>query len=224
MTTPSSTPRSLFFKRKLRHYLAWPFAFALAMVAKSSDTGFVAGIPVIVLGEAIRIWSSGHLLKARQLVTDGPYAFVRHPLYVGNFLIGLGFSVIIWHPLIVLFFVIGFFAVYRVTIGLEEDKLRDRFEPSFQSYAEHVHPFIPRFAPYPYRSRDPFVWQRVWDHGEHIAILAITVLILAIHVRQEFYQEHRPIHQWMSSLVWTVMLGAILAFFQWKRRSEKKGQ
>ena len=192
------------------------------MVARSSSLGFYLGIPVIILGEIVRIWSSGHLLKGRQLATDGPYAFVRHPLYVGNFLIGLGFCIIIWHPLIVLFFVIGFFVVYLATVSAEEEKLRERFEPSFKSYTEHVHAFIPRLRPYPYRARDPFVFERVWDHGEHIAVLAIVLLLLVLYLRQAFYQEHRPVGEWMASLVWTVGLGVVLVFFQWKRQIEKK--
>lgn len=222
MIPSPSAPRSLFLKRKLRHYLAWPFAVILAVVTRSSDVGFYAGLPVILLGEAIRIWSSGHLLKGRQLATDGPYAFVRHPLYVGNFLLGLGFCVIIWNPLIVLSYVIGFFIVYRETIAVEEKKLQERFEPSFKSYKEQVHPFIPRFKPYPFRARDPFVLGRVWDHGEHIAILAIAVLIFTLYLRQIIYQEQRPLSEGAPYVVWGLGLGIILAFFQWKRQNRKE--
>ena len=43
-----------------------------------------------LLGEALRTWSSGTLVKNEVLTTEGPYALCRNPLYVGNFLIGFG--------------------------------------------------------------------------------------------------------------------------------------
>ena len=98
--------------RKLRLYFAWVFAVALAIYAKSTDRGFWLGIPVILAGEAIRIWSHGYLRKARQLASDGPYAYVRNPLYLGNFLMGLEFCIIIWHPVVGIVFTFGFFLVY----------------------------------------------------------------------------------------------------------------
>ena len=206
--------------RKLRHYLAWPFAAGLAVFAHSTDLGFRIGVPVILAGELVRIWAQGYLLKSRQLTTDGPYAFVRHPLYVGNFLIGAGFCMIIWHPLVAIFFVASFFSVYWLTVRLEEQKLHERFEPAFASYVQHVRRFWPRWAPYPHRSRDPFVWSRVWGHGEHITILAIVCLLLGVSLRQELYQERQPVSAVWGPIAWIAVIGFILAFFQFQRRRD----
>ena len=69
--------------------------------------GFIAGVVVLwlaeptwrtlgvgglvaVMGEAVRIWAAGHLEKGREVTTSGPYAFSRHPLYVGSSVIGVG--------------------------------------------------------------------------------------------------------------------------------------
>ena len=216
-SSPQVAPSPL---RKLRHYLAWPFAILLALFAKSTNQGFWWGVPVIVLGELVRIWSQGHLLKSRQLATDGPYAFVRHPLYVGNFLVGAGFCIIIWHPLVAGFFVLSFFSVYLVAIRLEEKKLRDRFEPAFIPYAQSVPSFLPRLTPYPYRSKDPFVWRRVWGHGEHITILAILSVLLGVYLRQALYQEARPVTEVMELVAGTVLVVGGLTFFQMRRRAK----
>ena len=46
---------------------------------------------IAVLGILVRLWASGHVKKDKVLATTGPYAYVRHPLYVGNHLITFGF-------------------------------------------------------------------------------------------------------------------------------------
>src|SRR6202008_3258488 len=51
------------------------------------------GLVVAAVGEAIRVWASGHLAKGREVTRSGPYRFSRHPLYAGSFLLGIGFCV-----------------------------------------------------------------------------------------------------------------------------------
>ena len=41
----------------------------------------------------MRLWASGHIDKGREITRSGPYQFVRHPLYLGSALLGLGFVV-----------------------------------------------------------------------------------------------------------------------------------
>lgn len=51
------------------------------------------GSTVVLLGLALRAWGAGHLIKREQLIVSGPYAHVRHPLYLGTLLICAGFGV-----------------------------------------------------------------------------------------------------------------------------------
>ena len=51
-----------------------------------------AGIALAFLGMLFRGWAAGHVRKNDQLAVSGPYAFTRHPLYLGSLVIGLGFS------------------------------------------------------------------------------------------------------------------------------------
>jgi len=66
--------------------------FALAYVAFSRPSAqtFWYGALLVVVGESIRVWACGHLVRNEELTRDGPYSIVRHPLYLGSLLIGLG--------------------------------------------------------------------------------------------------------------------------------------
>lgn len=212
--------------RKVRIYLAWAAIFFLAVFAKSTTAGFLIGIPFILSGEVLRIWAHGYLRKARRLATDGPYAFVRNPLYLGNFLIGAGFCAIIWHPLIFSIFVVGFFAVYWITVKGEEQRLNFKFQEEFRDYLKAVPRFLPRIIPYKKRSNTRFVPYRIWGHGEHITLFAILALFFILYVRQEIYQKHRAFGEVNGfALVLAAIFGTLTLFslfFRYRNKKNKK--
>lgn len=182
-------------------YVAWVFVLFLALFGRSTDRRFWVGIPLIILGEAIRIWSHGYIEKIKELATEGPYAYVRNPLYTGNFLVGLGFCFILWHPFFLAIYVVGFYLVYWVTVKGEEQRLISKFEGLYKEYLKFVPRFIPRFIPYAGRGKGGFVWSRLWEHGEHITILAILNLLILVYLRQEIYQNREPLMGTTFSLI-----------------------
>src|ERR1700681_4579826 len=141
--------------------LALP-AFALVALGRHSNASIALGLPLAFAGEALRCWAVGYsgtttrssAVTAPSLVTAGPYAHVRNPLYLGNFLTALGFSIAFTGGLsgrgratmtaLALGTMLG---VYATIIPLEEAYLRKKFGLAFDEYAERVPRLVPRLHP-----------------------------------------------------------------------------
>lgn len=125
--------------RLLERCVRWrvPAGFAVGLVGLSlaRPTGrtlwlgaFIAG-----LGEALRLWAAGHL-ERRELTASGPYRWVRHPLYLGSALMGIGFAVAANHLLVAalvgLYLAVGLSAAMH----LEDAWLAERFGAAYTAY------------------------------------------------------------------------------------------
>ncbi len=108
-------------------------------------------------GLGIRIYTVGHTpkgtsgrntrrQKASVLNTTGIYSVVRHPLYLGNFFCGLGFSMFprVWWLSVI--YVLAFWIYYERIMFAEEEFLRRKFGRQYESWAERTPAFCPRFS------------------------------------------------------------------------------
>jgi hypothetical protein len=116
-----------------------------------------AGLLCASLGQALRFYTLGQVpegtsgqrdvLEAWTLNTQGPYAYVRNPLYVGNLGITLGLLLVandVWTYVIGLGF---FFGEYFFIIRAEENFLRGRFNELFDAFCRKVPRWVPRLSP-----------------------------------------------------------------------------
>lgn len=139
-------------------------AALLVAFGKPSATSVALGLPLAIAGELVRCWAVGYSgattrgdrVEAPQLVTAGPYAYVRNPLYAGNFITALGFAVAFTGKnrasaklALVGGSLAAMAAVYRTIVPHEEQFLRSQFGEAFDTYCENVPPVIPRGAPAP---------------------------------------------------------------------------
>jgi protein-S-isoprenylcysteine O-methyltransferase Ste14 len=128
------------------------------------------GLTLIAAGLGIRSWAAGTLHKMAEVTTTGPYALVRHPLYVGSFLMMVGFCTIIDDGENIVFVLGPFVALYLVAVRKEERALAQRFAGEWTAYAAHTPRFLPRRLP-----QNPFeCWSlRQWRcNREYQAVLA----------------------------------------------------
>ena len=149
--------RAVVFKNR-GALLAAP-ALLLAIFGKPNLASIALGLPLALAGEAIRIWAVGYSgpttradsVTAPKLVTAGPYAHVRNPLYVGNFITALGFALAFTGrntPLEragLLGLSLGtMLAVYATIVPHEEEYLRATFGADYDEYAQRVPRILPR--------------------------------------------------------------------------------
>jgi protein-S-isoprenylcysteine O-methyltransferase Ste14 len=152
--------RALVFRNR-GALLAAP-AVALALFGRPSGASIALGLPLAFAGEALRCWAVGFSgattrsdrVTAPALVTAGPYAYVRNPLYIGNFLTALGFSIAftggfdakgraLWSA----FGLGSMAAVYAAIVPLEEAYLRQTFGSDFDDYVASVPRLVPLLQP-----------------------------------------------------------------------------
>jgi protein-S-isoprenylcysteine O-methyltransferase Ste14 len=115
----------------------------------------VVGAATSILGLALRAWASGHIRKNDALATSGPYGYTRNPLYLGSFLLGLGFTIGAgWWPLGIVFAAL-FLGIYFPVMRVESATLAEIFGTAYQRYASEVPLFIPRFTRFRNESAQP---------------------------------------------------------------------
>jgi protein-S-isoprenylcysteine O-methyltransferase Ste14 len=134
-----------------------PFLILAVLYADPILWGLVAGFCLLCVGQLLRFWAisfTGGETRTTvspygsRLVTDGPFAYLRNPIYAGNMLIyaGVGLMSMAWFPWLLLFGLGCFALQYGLIISYEEGFLRDRFGEDYMRYAVRVGRFIPRFV------------------------------------------------------------------------------
>jgi hypothetical protein len=115
------------------------------------------------MGLVIRSWGAGHLVKNDLLVRSGPYAYVRHPFYLGTLCIGVGFAAMLGGYsaaaalAVLLPWFFGFYFPRKER--LEAQRLAGLYGEAFERYRAAVPalwpmrgPYVPSPAPSPPRS------------------------------------------------------------------------
>jgi protein-S-isoprenylcysteine O-methyltransferase Ste14 len=134
--------------QRLRVPLSFACAALFLLFARPRPGTLLAGAVISIFGLVLRAWASGHIRKNSFLATSGPYAHTRNPLYLGNFLLGLGFTIGSgWWPLGILFAVL-FLGIYLPVMRVESETLAQLFGESYLRYARGVPLFFPRVTPY----------------------------------------------------------------------------
>lgn len=148
----SPTVRLGRFLFRWRGWTAVPLALLLVLFAKPTAAWAIPGAAAILAGEAIRLRALRYIggasrsrrLGAERLVTEGPFARHRNPLYCGNFLLTTGFSLLSGRLWFLLVPAILFPIQYWPIVMAEEAALRDAFGERFVEYARRTPRFVPR--------------------------------------------------------------------------------
>jgi protein-S-isoprenylcysteine O-methyltransferase Ste14 len=111
---------------------------------------FWSGVAMAALGESLRLWAAGNIKKNRELACGGPYALMRHPMYMGSLAILVGVFLAVANPshglrtgAEIAGAAAAYIWLYARTIRHEEGLLADRFGEQYARYAEQVPSFVP---------------------------------------------------------------------------------
>jgi protein-S-isoprenylcysteine O-methyltransferase Ste14 len=148
---------------------------ALLAWARPRPLLYFVGLGLVGLGSIVRLWAAGTIHKAREVTVSGPYAWVRHPLYAGSFLIACGYFAMCgrWQA-----FAIGIpvFALFHwVAIVIEEEMLLALFSDEYAQYRRQAPAVIPCRRPAPAAGAS-FSWDRVLYNREPLHALGAAVL------------------------------------------------
>jgi protein-S-isoprenylcysteine O-methyltransferase Ste14 len=164
-----------FHRERFRQFSGISFVILVSVAGEPKELLFFAGGVLVLLGIAVRLWSSGHIKKNKALATDGPYAYVRHPLYVGNITLGFGFALAsgLWWSLPLLIVIL--LAFYPHAIHQEDENLHRMFKKDWEQWRKKTWALIPRLTSY--RSAQGGRWsfiQSLRQNGEPIIALFLT--------------------------------------------------
>ena len=139
----------------------------------------LAGVVLILAGLVVRSWAAGTLRKYKQLITSGPYALVRNPLYVGSFLMMAGFCTLLGDWLTGCLVIAPMIALYRLAVRDEEQILARFFPDQWPAYAARVPRFLPRIALPTSEGWSLRQWRRNHEHkpwlGAGLALVGLRV-------------------------------------------------
>lgn len=144
---------------KYRSYTPLPFLIPLLLYARPTITTIAIGLVFILIGEIIRFWGVSYAGSetrttgkpgASNLITQGPFAFVRNPLYIGNIFLYFGVSIMSNSlvPYLQIVSILYFVFQYYFIILEEEAELKIIFGEKYKHYFENVNRFLPKFSPY----------------------------------------------------------------------------
>jgi hypothetical protein len=121
---------------RLRVPLGFGAGVLVVVLAQPRWNSILLGGLVASVGEGIRIWSAGHLEKSREVTRSGPYRVVRHPLYLGSSVMGLGVAVACASLTVVLITGVYLAVTLTAAIRTEEAFLRERFGDEYDAYCQ----------------------------------------------------------------------------------------
>ena len=144
---------------------------------------------------------------ASTLNTRGVYAMVRHPLYLGNYLMWLGpslFPRVWWAPVLV---TLVFWLYYERIMFAEEEFLRRSFGREYEEWAEHTPAFLPHrlrwIAP-----QLPFSMRNVLRR-EYSGFFGLIATFMLLEIASDFEATGRL--EWDP--VWLAIFGASLVIY-----------
>ena len=152
----------------------------------------ILALLLVACGLGLRAWgagSAGHhtrtaRIEAPRLVTGGPFAYLRNPIYAGTITLSLGMALLIGDPWALPCAAFALGLLYVFIVPAEEAFLRTQFGAEYVRYCAAVPRLIPRLRRWPERREEPFQWQAA--RGELKTLLWLVLIYCALQIEEHF--------------------------------------
>ena len=174
---------------------------------------------VTLLGELIRILTVGFApgstsgrnttqgQVAKVINNTGAYSMVRHPLYVGNYLMWLGPVLFLGSVEVAIIFSLVYWIYYERIIFAEEQFLRSKFPGDYDKWAEETPAFLPSFRNF--RKPELSFSLKTVIRREYTSVLAIFIIFAFLDFCRN-YLENRELK---LSGTWLYLLASALVIW-----------
>jgi protein-S-isoprenylcysteine O-methyltransferase Ste14 len=180
LTGLAHTIRELRYHEVARQTLAVVLIVLFAATAAPLPLLAGVGLPVAFAGAVVRLYASGFIVKNQELATDGPYRFVRHPLYTGNILLvaGMALAGSRWWgiPLALLFF----WFYYPAAIEYEDRKLHRIFGAAWEQWSARTPALMPRLGGAPAAGAGDRTWSLAVSNQRNGEIVLVVFCVACI--------------------------------------------
>ncbi len=148
------------------------------------------GMIVVLGGTFLRMVSRGfkkaHSEMSGVLVVSGPYKLVRNPMYLGSFLMGTGFILIVWPWWAFILFAVLFYLRFKKQIEKEEKYLNEKFGREYVIFKEQVPRLFPSRRTFRKAAvREVFPFDLAWTTKEKWGLAGWPAAALLLEMLQE---------------------------------------
>ncbi len=166
-------------------------------IATNGDYRWVFGAAALfaLVAAAIRTWATAYLdvkvmvagrVQTARLVADGPYRYVRNPLYLGNILLAIGFGMMASRIGCAILVVGMWLFVYRLILR-EEAGISASQGEAYRAYCAAVPRLLPALRPQlPSANRTPD-WTGGFLGEAFMWVLAASLVTFAISLKRQIY-------------------------------------
>lgn len=156
--------------------------------------------------------------EAARLNTSGMYSMIRHPLYLGNFLVILGITLFVQVWWLTLITILAFWLYYERIMLAEEQFLRTEFGDAFREWAEKTPAFIPRLRDWK-KPELPFSVKNVLKR-EYTGFFVIVTSFTFLKVLGNIFTKGRLIIEttWILAFIAGLLIFLILRTLKKKTR------
>jgi len=176
-------------------------------------------------GLGIRVYTVGYTPKntsgrnsaegqvADVLNTSGIYSIVRHPLYLGNFFMWLGPTLLTGHFWFIVAFCFFFWIYYERIMFAEEQFLRRKFQTIYTDWAEKVPAFFPRFRNF-VKPGLTFSWKKVIKKEKN-GLLAVFLIFCSFDIAGERIKNETNYNYFLiSGCIFSLLFYAVLKYLK----------